>query len=119
MAHDVQESGVMRPLIFLVLVWLAFRLGALLLVGPRAGNAGHSPEIDRQQVDSMIRTWSGPSREVARRAIADYGLPDGCGDNILWWERGDGARIVLVRDAERARPASYKATDRRLARRAF
>jgi hypothetical protein len=111
----------MRPFIFLVLVWLAFRFGALLLSGAGASTGGgHPPSIDRQQVDSVLRTWSKPSREVARRTIADYGLPDGCGDNILWWERGNDARLVLLRDADRdARPAAWRSANQRVARRTF
>jgi hypothetical protein len=94
----------MRSLIVLVLVWLALQFGSLL-IGAKPDPDPSDTRISVHRVDEALRAWPEASRDIAKRLIADYGMPDGARDNVLWWNRADNARIVMYRDEAVSLPA--------------
>jgi hypothetical protein len=94
----------MRSLIVLVLVWLALQFGSLL-VGGKPDPVPSDARIDGHRVDEALRAWPEASRDLAKRLIADYGMPDGAHENVLWWNRAGNARIVIYRDDARSIPS--------------
>lgn len=94
----------MRSLIVLILAWLTLQFGTLLLHRSDRHVSGSRPPSVR--VDEVLRDWPERSRVLAKRVIAEYGIPDGADENTLWWDRLGGARIVIYSDGTHAQPGA-------------
>lgn len=95
----------MRSLIVLVLVWLAFQFGSLL-IERKPDPSRADARLSAQRVDETLDHWPEGPRDLAKQMIGDYGLPDGAHVNVLWWNRAGDARIVIYRDTQESVPAN-------------
>jgi hypothetical protein len=84
-----------KSLFLLILVWLAFQFGALLLDGP--SSRGMAQKSGAPSLEATLRDWPTSSQAVAKDVIHRLGPPDVIKQDLLRWDRR-GVGLVLYRD---------------------
>lgn len=92
----LQQEVAMKSLGLLVLVWLVFQVGALIMEGRRSANA---PVLKASvtSVEARLRDWPSDSREVAKDVMRRLGPPDVVEQDLMRWNVRDGIGLILFR----------------------
>jgi hypothetical protein len=89
-------EAAMKSLGLLVLVWLVFQIGALIVEERRGG---HAPVVKTSvtSVEAKLRDWPSDSREVAKDVMRRLGPPDVVEQDLMRWNVHDGIALILFR----------------------
>lgn len=87
----------MKSLGLLVLVWLVFQVGGLIMEGRRGPNAP-ALKTSVESVEATLRDWPSASREVAKDVMRRLGPPDVVEQDLMRWNGRDGIGLILFRE---------------------